>query len=111
MANTICLSTDMQTLYLIPNSGTRESLPLSENGANVSLSGGDVAAKRATTAPTGTERKFSLRGQWTVLFDDTAVALEVIGVIDMEVHRTSYSLAGGQDVNIKKTQTDMVVTV
>lgn len=111
MANTICLSTDMQTLYLIPNPGTRSSLSLSGNGVNVSFSGGDVAAKRATKAPSGTEKKFSTTtGQGTVYFDDTNTALEVIGIWDMEMGRASYSLSGGATVNIRIVGTNLVCT-
>lgn len=111
MANTICLSTDMQTLYLIPNPGTRSTLPLSGNGVNVSLLEGDVTAIRAISAPSGTEKKVSLtNGQSTVFFDDTAVSLEFIGIVDMKVYRESYSLSGGQTVNIRVTATEIIAT-
>lgn len=111
MANTICLSTDMQTLYLIPNPGTRSSLSLSGNGVNVSLSGGDVAAKRATAAPSGTEKKFSTTtGQGTVYFDDTNSTLAFIGIWDMEPGRAEYPLSGKLSVNIRLVGTDLVLT-
>ena len=111
MANTICLSTDMQTLYLIPNPGTRSSLSLSGKGVEVSFSGGDVTAKRATKAPSGTEKTFSTaNGQGTIYFDDTNTALEVIGIWDMEIQRVTFLLSGGSIVNVRIVGTNLIFT-
>ena len=111
MANTICLSTDMQTLYLIPNPGTRSTLSLAGNGVNVSLSEGDVTANRATKTPSGTETQFStVKGNWTVLFDNTANALEFIGVDDMTPERTAYPLSGNASINIRRNGNILLVT-
>lgn len=110
MANTICLSTDMQTLYLVAG-GNVSSFPLAGNGVKINLDRGNITATGATAPVLGLQTTFSTaRGQWTVFFDDTAVALEIIGIIDMEVHRASYPLSGNQSVNLKITATDIVVT-
>lgn len=111
MANTICLSTDMQTLYLIPSSGTSSGFALAGNGVKVSLSAGDVTAKLASKIPTGTETRFSTtKGHWTVFFDNTTNALEMIGIIDMDAtHHETYSLSNSS-VNIRIENNEIVIT-
>jgi hypothetical protein len=112
MANTICLSTDMQTFYLIPNPGTRKKLSLRESGVNVSLSGNDVNATAASGPTTGTQDTYSMKnGQWTVFYDSTAAALEFIGVIDMDgAYHKTYSLSSSS-INIRVAGNDIIVTV
>lgn len=110
MANTICLSTDMQTLYLIKG-GVLSTFSLAGNGVTVQLQGGDINAIAASNPVVGPQHTFSTNtGQGTIYFDDTVNALEIIGVWDMLIQRESFPLSGRNSVNIKVTLSQLIFT-
>ena len=111
MANTICLSTDLQTFNLITSTNVLTALSLNGNGVKVSLSQGDVTASLATSVGSGTERRFNTNN-WhgTTFFDGTTTTMEIIGITEMEIQRTSYSLSSKKTVNIRRDGDWLIVT-
>jgi len=109
MASTICLSTDMNTIYVI-SSGNVSSFSLNGNGVIVEINNNDISVRTASQIPKGTESKFDTStGRYTVMFDDTANALKVIGVADMNIWRgESFSLSG-TSINIHSSENMITV--
>lgn len=111
MANTICLSTDMRTLYVINSSGTSTSYSLLGNGVDITLdSNNDVRASLASKPATGTTNRYDTNtARYTVLFNEPIRALEFIGVETLQPTRSQFTLVNNT-VNIARSGNDLVVT-
>jgi len=92
MSNTITLSTDMNTLYLIDD---ERAIPfdLTGKGAVIGTLGGQVSVvsassgKKSFLAGKGqeTRKEFPIKSnQWTVNYNEDNVALHVVGAIDLD---------------------------
>ncbi|MEM1324472.1 MAG: hypothetical protein AAGI23_00880 [Bacteroidota bacterium] len=92
MSNTITLSTDMSTLYLIDD---ERAIPfdLTGKGAVIGTLGGQVSVVSASTSKTPfssdkgnvTRKEFPTKNnQWTVNFNEPNLAFHVIGVVDID---------------------------
>ena len=100
MASTICLSTDMSTIYVI-SSNNLSSFSLASNGVTVSLSGKDISVRPAASIPAGITSSFdTATGQYTTFFDETGNALAIIGIMDMGIPRQAQFNLSGNSINI-----------
>jgi hypothetical protein len=93
MSNTITLSTDMSTLYLIDD---ERAIPfdLTGKGAVIGTVGGQISVVSASTSKTPfsadksnvTRKEFPIKNnQWTVNFNEENVAMHVVGVVDIDL--------------------------
>lgn len=97
MDNTITLSTDMNTLYLIDD---ERAIPfdLTGKGAVIGALGGQVSVVSASTSKTPftgdknnvTRKEFPTKNnQWTVNFNEANVAFHVVGIADVDSFRAN----------------------
>ncbi|MEM0991491.1 MAG: hypothetical protein AAF806_18580 [Bacteroidota bacterium] len=93
MSNTITLSTDMKTLYLIDD---ERAIPfdLTGKGAIIGTLGGQVtvisasSGKQLASKVTGKEnrKEFPIKNnQWTVNFNEEFGVMHVVGVVEVDV--------------------------
>ena len=93
MSNTITLSTDMNTLYLIDD---ERAIPfdLTGKGAVIGTLGGQVSVVSASSGKqtllagkgTTTRKEFPIKdNQWTVNYNEEHVAMHVVGVTDVDI--------------------------
>lgn len=112
MSNTITLSTDMNTLYLIDD---ERAIPfdLTGKGAVIGTLGGQVSVISASSGKqtlltgkgTTTRKEFPIKdNQWTVNYNEDNVAMHVVGVVDIELfsanpNKESTCAKGGYDLS------------
>lgn len=119
MANSISLSTDMKTLYLMDSSGNSfaQAFSLTGNGVYITSILGDVHVVAASSPlSTGTD-EFSIAAvaQWDAVFHENTNQLAMIGNDDMEQSVTGsvekYDLSGGNTYNLRlnSSQTKLIL--
>ena len=114
MANTITLSTDMNTVYIIGSNNTVIfSQSLSSFGAIINIdASGDLSGQAATADLTGTTTTKSVTDwQWTLTYNESAKKLCFIGQDDVldGVDGEAFSIDTTNGVQIKRSGTDLVL--
>ena len=114
MANTITLSSDMNTVYIIDtNDDVIFSQSLSSFGAIINInSDGDLSGQAATADLTGTTTTKSVTGwQWTLTFHPSPKKLSFIGDSDVgeQVDGEVFSIDRTNGVQIKRSGTNIVL--
>lgn len=105
MANSISLSTDMRTLYLIDSSGFSTAFPLRGNGVYLTSIVNDVVAVAASTPLSNGNDDFSIIGNanWDISFHQPTTQALMIGQDDIvdTVQMKSYDLTDGKVINLR----------
>ena len=114
MANTITLSTDMNTVYIIDsNDDVIFSQSLSSFGAIINInSDGDLNGQAATADLTGTTITKSVTGwQWTLTFHASPKKLSFIGDEEAgtQVDGEAFSIDRTNGIQIKRSGTNLVL--
>ncbi len=105
MANSISLSTDMRTLYLIDSSGFSTAFPLRGNGIYLTSIVNDVVAVAASAPLNNGADDFSIIGNasWDISFHHPTTKALMIGAddLDLGVQMKSYDLNDGKVINFR----------
>lgn len=112
MANTICLSTDMNSLYIITNeSDAPQVFALSGHGVDLTLSNGNITGARATSSPSGSSLPLS-DAQYSIEFVSSVSKVAIIGVADiitgLQAEEMNKSIASGT-VNVRNDGTNIIL--
>ena len=115
MANSIALSSDMNTIYIIDaNDDVIFSQSLSGHGAIISLdSDSKLSGQAASSTSSGTTTTKSVDGwQWTAAYNPPLKKLYFIGTDDMDTAITdaiSYSIDRTNGVQVKRSGDDLIL--
>jgi len=115
MANTVALSTDMNTVYIIDSSNILIfSQSLSGDGAFIILDGNnELEGKTRTFSSPGTPIGKTVDGwQWTAGFNTRTRKLYFIGDSDVDTSITDvvdFPIDQGKGVQIKRSQANLVL--
>jgi len=105
MANSISLSTDMRTLYLIDSSGFSAAFPLTGNGVYLTSIVNDVFAVPASNPLNKGNDDFSIIGNasWDISFHQPTTQALMIGNDDIldTFDMKPYDLSSGNVINLR----------
>ena len=117
MANSISLTTDMKSLYLMLNSGLPQGFSLAGNGVYITSILNDVHVVAAPTALTNGTDECLIPGdaQWQCAFHSDTTELVMIGNDDMEAGFTAeikkFNLSKGAVVNLRLNSTETKILI
>ena len=119
MANSIALSTDMETLYFVETNGTTDTTEFSlttTNGVIIETNAqGEVAVSEAASQLTNNPTNLDIdpESQWQAAFHPNNTTAVFIGNVDIEAGRVSvhsFDISGTKQINLRHEDNQLKIT-